>query len=142
VTSTIQPSADIAAVLTLSDERDIWMRRVDQAYRDGFNDGRAHACVNIAVMEEHREKRQWWNDWWGKVQRITRNWTSPDMAINRVMAEIAADQKLVTDALAKRAEDPSDLTPLEWCILNRIRGERLDPYLVETDRPGVMRGAA
>ena len=122
----IAPPHDVAAVLALSDERDAWMRRIAQAYRDGFNAGRATACVTLAVMEEHREKRRYWNEWWAKVWRIIRNFDSPDARLNQVMAEIAADQKLVTDALLKAATKPWDLSPLEYCVLSRIRGERLD----------------
>ena len=51
---------------------------------------------------------------------------NPALRLNQVMAEIAADQKFVTEALKQRAKKPDDLSPLQWCVLNRIRGERLD----------------
>ena len=124
--TTIQPPPDITAVLALSNERDTWTRRVGQAYLDGFNDGRATACVGLAVMEEHREKRRYWNQWWAKVARIIQNHENPSARISRVMAEIAADQKFVAEALKQRAKKPDDLSPLQWCVLNRVRGERLD----------------
>jgi hypothetical protein len=104
---------DIAAVLALSDERDGWMRRIAEAYRDGFDDGRATACVNLAVMEEHREKRRYWNEWWAKVWRIIRNFDSPDARMSQVMAEIAADQRFVAEALRLRAEKMTCIGPAE-----------------------------
>ena len=102
------------------------MGRLDQAYRAGFDDGRATACVALALIEESREKRQWWNSWWGKVRRIIQNFENPGIRMSQALAEIAADQQLVADALRKRATRPWDLSPLEWCVLNRVHGERLD----------------
>jgi hypothetical protein len=124
--TTIHRPHDIAAVLALSGERDQWHALVLAAYRDGYADGRATACVNLAVMEEHREKRRHWNQWWATVRRVIQNHENPSARLNQVMAEIAADQKLVADALRKRAAKPGDLSPLEYCVLNRIRGARLE----------------
>jgi hypothetical protein len=126
----VVPLDEAVLVLALSAERDLWHGHALAMWRDGYDrgvtDGRAAACVNLAVMEEHREKRQHWNDWWAKVARIIRNFDSPATRMSQVMAEIAADQKLVTDALVKAATKPRDLSPLESCVLSRIRGERLD----------------
>lgn len=121
MTTMIVPSADIAAVLTLSDERDTWMRRVDQAYRDGFNDGRATACVALAEMEERRESVAWWREWSAKLQRIIQNDADPSVRMRQVMAEIASDQELMRDARRKLATKPWALSPLEWCALHRVR---------------------
>jgi hypothetical protein len=118
--------ADIAAVLALSDERDTWMCSVDQAYRDGFNDGQATACITLAVMEEHREKRQRWNEWRAKVSRIITSCDHPDSRRRQVEAEIAADQLIMASAKERARTKPGSLSPLEWCVLNRIRLERLD----------------
>jgi len=123
----VADAADTAAVLALSDERDAWMRRLAEAYRDGYDDGRATACVNLAVMEDRRGRRRWWNEWWwAKVRRIVSNWETPGARMEQVMAEITADQKFVTAALRLRATKPQKLSPLQWCVLNRIHGERLD----------------
>ena len=117
-------------LLALSDERDQWERRVDQAWRDGYDAchaghdaDRADACIALAEIEHHRESRQLWNEFAAKVQRIIASNDHPDMRIRQVQAEIAADQQLVADAKQKK---PGALSPLEHAVLNRIRFERLD----------------
>jgi hypothetical protein len=122
----IAPPPDISAVLALSDERDGWLRRVDQAYRDGFDDGRAEAAVWHAVLEEHREKRRYWNEWWAKVARIIMSCDHPDSRRRQLEAEIAADQLIMANAKERAKTKPGSLSPLEYAILHRIRGERLD----------------
>jgi hypothetical protein len=116
--TTIQPAADIASVLALSDERDQWHHRVLDAYRGGFNDGRAAACVALAEMEHRREAVAWWREWDAKLRRIIANNADPSVRLNQVLAEIAADQKFMRDARAKK---PAARTALESCALLRIR---------------------
>ena len=125
--TTIQPPPhDIAAVLALSDERDTWMRRITQAYRDGFNAGRAHACVTLAEMEHRREARQWWNEYAAKVQRIISSTDYPDARRRQLEAEIAADQKFMTEAAHLLFTAPWKLSPTQYAVVNRVRFERLD----------------
>jgi hypothetical protein len=124
--TTVQPTPDIAAVLALSDERDGWMRRVDQAYRDGFDDGRATACVTLAEIEHQREARRYWNEWWAKVARIIVSCDHPDSRRRALEAEIAADTKIMAEAKELQRTKPLKLNPIHYAILNRIRGERLD----------------
>jgi hypothetical protein len=124
--TTVLPPPDAAAVLALSDERDGWLWRVDQAYRDGFDDGRATACIALAVMEEHREKRRYWSLWWAKVARIIVSCDHPDSRRRQLEAEIAADQLFMANAKERARTKPGALSPLEYCALNRIRGEHLD----------------
>ena len=119
-------TATVAALLALSDERDWWLARLlaaeRAAYRRGFADGRAAACVALAEIEEHYQELAWWGEWWAKVARIIQAETDPSARMNRVMAEIAADQELAREARRKLATRPGSLTPLESCVLRRIRG--------------------
>lgn len=120
--------ADTALLLALSDERDAWMRRLLAAeraayerYERGFNDGRAHACVALAEMEERRESAGRWHEWAAMLRRIIQADTDPSARMNQVMAEIAADQKVMRDARVKRARKPWQLSPLEWQALHHVR---------------------
>lgn len=123
---TIPPQPDRAAVLALSDERDTWMRRIDQAYRDGFNAGRATACIALAVMEEHREKRRRWNEYAAKVWRIIASNDHPDARRRQLEAEITADQKFAAEAARLLSANPRKLSPTQYAVLHRVRFERLD----------------
>ena len=122
---TIPDPADIAALLELSDERNLWWRRVLDAectgYERGFNDGRATACVALAEMEHRHQAVAWWREWSARLRRIIQNDIDPSVRMNHVMAEIAADQKFMRDARAKLATKPWALSPLESCALRRIR---------------------
>jgi hypothetical protein len=42
----------VAAVLALSDERDLWMRRVHGAWREGYQAGRVAALAEAATWRE------------------------------------------------------------------------------------------
>jgi hypothetical protein len=117
----VQQGADPVPLLGLSDERDLWFRRVLDAYRRGFNDGRAHACVALAEMEEWRESIAWFREWSAKLQRIIQNDIDPSVRMNQVMREIADDQQFMRDARIKLAGKPWRLSPLEACALRRIR---------------------
>jgi len=112
-------------LLELSDERDLWLRRLlgaeRAAYRRGFNDGRAVACVALAEMEQRRESVAWWREWSAKLQRIIQNNDDPSVRMRQVMAEIQADQQFMREARRKRATKPGALSPLEACALRRIR---------------------
>lgn len=129
--ATVPDPAVVAALLELSGERDLWLRRVlaaeRAAYERGFSDGRAVACAELAEMEGHREAVTRWNEWGAKLQRIIDNDRDPSIRLNRVLAEIAADQKFMAEARRKRASCPRLLSPLEACALRRIRLEVLDP---------------
>ena len=111
----------VAAVLELSDERDLWLRREHAAYKRGFADGRACACVALAEMEQRRESVEWWREWAATLRRIIQADTDPSARMNQVMAEIVADQKFMQDARAKLSTRPGALSPLEWCALQRAR---------------------
>jgi|SRR5271166_723767 len=52
-----------AELLDLSDERDLWMRRMRSAYDRGFADGRAAACIAIAEIEERYQSAEQWDKW-------------------------------------------------------------------------------
>lgn len=117
----VQQDADIASLLSLSDERDMWLRRTLDDYRRGFNDGRAYACVQLAEMEEWRESIAWFREWSATLQRIIQNDTDPSVHLNRALREIADDQKFMREARIKLADKPWQLTPLEACALRRIR---------------------
>jgi hypothetical protein len=119
--ATIPDAADIARVLEVSDERDLWFRRLLDAYRLGFNDGRAHACVQLAEMEERYQSIAWWREWSAKLQRIIQNDIDPSLRLNRALREIADDQKFMREARIKLADKPLTLSPLELCALRRIR---------------------
>jgi len=125
-----EPLDEVRFFLALSDERDQWYRRLADAERDayelGVDDGRATACVNLAEMEQHREKRAYWNEWWAKVARIITSCDHPDQRRRQLESEIAADQLLMTRAKERQRDEPGSLSPLEYAILHRIRGERLD----------------
>jgi hypothetical protein len=118
-------SASITRLLALSDERDWHLARLlaaeRAAYRRGFADGKARACVALAEMEEHCAEIAWWREWWGKVQRIITAETDPGARMRQVMAEIAADQDFARDARTRLAEKRR-LHPLESAVLLRIRG--------------------
>jgi hypothetical protein len=101
VSTTVQPAiVSVGDLLALSDERDQWLARLlaaeRDAYRRGYDDGRAAACVAIAEIEEHYTELAWWRDWWAKVRRA--------------------------DAAALAQADPRTLTVLQSCALRRIRG--------------------
>ena len=113
--------ADVAALLELSDERDLWLRRERAAYERGFAAGRACACVALAEMEQRRESVEWWREWAAKLRRIIQADTDPSWRLNQVLAEIASDQQFMRDARAKLADKPWTLSPLELCALRRIR---------------------
>jgi hypothetical protein len=123
--TTIAHAADVASLLDVSAERDRWLRRLldaeRAAYRSGFADGRAVACVTLAEMEQRRESVAWWREWETTLRRIIQNDTDPSVRMNQVMAEIAADQKFMRDARARMATKPGTLSPLEWCALRRVR---------------------
>ena len=115
----------LGGLLELSDERDMWLRRLldaeRAAYRRGFNDGRAEACVTLAMMEDRYQAVTWWRSWSAKLQRIIQNNDDPSVRMRQVMAEIDADQQFMRDARARLATRPWMLSPLEWCALRRIR---------------------
>jgi hypothetical protein len=128
---TVQPAVVSAGdLLALSDERDLWLTLLlgaeRAAYRRGFDDGRARACVALAEIEEHYTEIAWWREWWARVARIIQAETDPSTRMRQVMAEIAADQKFARDARKRLAElragKPRNLSPLESCVLRRIRG--------------------
>jgi len=118
---TIQVDADILlrAAELIADQGE----RERLAYDRGFADGRARACVQLAQLEEHRESAAWWREWSATLQRIIQNDTDASLRLNRVLAEIAADQKLMREARAKLCMKPWTLSPLEWCALRRVRLE-------------------
>jgi len=126
MTPTVPHPADIAAILALSDERDTWMRRIHQAWRDGYNAGRADACVALAEIEHRCEARQWWNEWRAKVWRIISSNDHPDARRRQLEAEIAADQKFMTEAAHLLFTAPSKLSPTQYAVAHRVRFERLD----------------
>jgi hypothetical protein len=115
-----------ADLLELSDERDLWLARLlaaeRAAYQRGVDDGRAAACVAIAGIEEHYAQIAWWREWWGRVRRIIQNNDDPSVRMNQVMTEIAADQKFAAEARKRQAGKPWELSPLESCVLRRVRG--------------------
>jgi hypothetical protein len=119
-------SIRVTDLLALSDERDLWLARLlaaeRAAYRRGFADGRARACVALAEMEEHYAEIAWWREWWARVQRIIQASTDPGARRRRVEREIAEDEQFLWVATLKQAEQPWKLTPLEWAVLRRIRG--------------------
>ena len=105
----------VAALLELSDERDLWLRRLHAEYERGFVDGRACACVALAEMEHRREAVAHWRECAATLRRIIQNNADPSVRMRQVMAEIAADQKFMRDARARLATKPWTLRPLEWC---------------------------
>lgn len=119
--TTVQQPPDVAALLELSDERDTWMARERAAYKRGFADGRACACVALAEMEDRYQSVAWWREWPATLRRIIQADTDPSARMNQVMAEIAADQKFMREARRKLATKPGALSPLEWCALHRVR---------------------
>lgn len=129
MTTTIPPALlpDAAATLEMSDERDLWLRRLldaeRAAYRRGYDDGRAAACVFLAQLEERRESLAWWRSWSAKLRRIIQADADPSVRMNQVMAEIHADQRFMAEARNKLATRPWLLSPLELCALLRIRLE-------------------
>jgi hypothetical protein len=120
----LDQGTDAVPLLDLSDERDLWLRRLldaeRAAYARGFNHGRAHACVQLAEMEEWRESVAWWRAWSARLRRIMAE-ADPSWRLNQVLAEIAADQKFMRDARATLAVKPWTLSSLELCALRRIR---------------------
>lgn len=124
--TTIHEPPHIAAVLALSDERDLWMRRIDQAYREGFDAGRACACVTLAEIEQRREARQHWNEYAAKVQRIVSGNDHPDARRRQLEAELAADEKFMTEAAHLLFTAPAKLSPTQYAVAHRVRFERLD----------------
>lgn len=116
---------DAAAALELSDERDLWLRRLldaeRAAYRRGYDDGRADACVALTEMQERYNSVAWWREWSAKLRRIIMAQTDPSVRMNQVLAEIAADQKFMREARARLRTKPGTLSPMEACALRRIR---------------------
>lgn len=117
--------AEVARLTALSDERDRWLTRLlgaeRAAYDRGFADGRATACVALAVMEDQYQAVAHWREYAATVRRITRNNDDPSARMSQVMAEIAADQKFVADARARLASRPWTLSPMELIVVRRIR---------------------
>ena len=120
-----EDASTVAALLALSDERDLWLARLlaaeRAAYQRGFADGRATACVALAELEEHYAEIAWWREYAARLQRIIRAETDPSARMRQVMAEIAADQRFAREARAKLATKPGALSPLESQVLRRIR---------------------
>ncbi len=112
-------------LLEVSDLLDASLRRLldaeRAAYLRGFNDGRAHSCVQLAEIEERRESIAWWRAWAAMLRRIIQNGADPSIRMGQVLAEIAADQKFIRDAQARLAAKPWTLSPLEWAVLRRVR---------------------
>jgi hypothetical protein len=110
-----------AELLELSDLMDKQLALRLAAYRDGYEAGRAAACVALAEIEHRREAAAWWREWAATLRRIIGNDTDPSARVNQVMAEIAADRKFMRQARARLAARPWELSPLESCALRRIR---------------------
>jgi hypothetical protein len=112
-------------LLALSDERDLWLARLlaaeRAAYQRGLADGRARACVALAGIEERYAEIAWWREYSARVRRIIQAETDPSARMRQVMAEIAADQRFARDARTRLATRPWTLSPLELCVLRRIR---------------------
>jgi hypothetical protein len=119
-------STRVTDLLALSGERDLWLARLlaaeRAAYQRGFADGRATACVAIAELEEHHAQIAWWREWWARVARIVQASTDPAARRRRLEREIAEDEQFLWIVTLKQAERPWQLSPLELCVLKRIRG--------------------
>ena len=117
-------STTVTALLALSDERDWWLARLlaaeRAAYRRGFADGRARACVALAELEEHYAEIAWWHEYAAKVRRIIQASTDPAARRRRTEREIAHDEQFLWVATLKHAERPGALSPLESQVLRRI----------------------
>jgi len=113
----------VAALLALSDERDRWLARLldaeRAAYQRGFSDGRA--SVALAEIEERYTQAAWWREYSATLRRIIQAETDPSPRMQRVVREVAEDQRFLRDARARLAAEPWKLTPLESCALRRIR---------------------
>jgi hypothetical protein len=117
-------TAAVGDLLALSDERDWWLARLlaaeRAAYRRGFADGRARACVALAELQEHYDQIAWWHEYAAKVRRIIRASTDPGARRRRIEREIAQDEQFLWVATLKQAERPGTLSPLESQVLRRI----------------------
>lgn len=117
-------TATVAALLALSDERDWWLARLlaaeRAAYRRGFADGRARACVGLAELQEHYDEIAWWHEYAAKVRRIIQASADPGYRRRRLEREIAQDEQFLWIATLKQAERPGTLSPLESQVLRRI----------------------
>jgi hypothetical protein len=111
----------VADLIGRSDERDLQLELRHQAYRDGYNHGRATACVALAEIEERYQSVAIWRGWAARLRRIIQAETDPSVRMIHVMAEIHADQAFMREARKKLVTKPRTLSPLEWCALNRIR---------------------
>jgi hypothetical protein len=118
-------TGSVAGLLALSDERDQWLARLlaaeRTAYQRGFAAGRAAASVALAEIEERYAEIAWWREYAAKVQRIIQAETDPSARMRQVMTEVAADQRFARDARMRLATRPWALSPLESCVLRRIR---------------------
>jgi hypothetical protein len=121
--------AELANLIALSDERDQWMRRLlaaeREAYRRGYDAGRADACVTLAEITDRETQVAWWRSFAAATRRIIQAETDPAARMREVMAEIHEDQKFVREARVRQATKPGSLRPAESSVLRRIR--YLDP---------------
>jgi hypothetical protein len=117
----IPTDADVAAVLAVSDERDRWLARLlaaeRDAYRRGYSDGQAEACIILAEAEDRYLRIAWWREFAARVRRIISVTVDPDTRMQQAMREIAADQRFIRDARNKK---PGDRLPMESAVLRRI----------------------